>query len=377
VVVGEAAARVRYFVMHKHDWNYLTMPWRLSDEAAIDHSTYVPPKASPNQMVFKMGKPCLDREVFSGRFNRTMPYTWDQNCFRGDRITREKRFGEARMFVLGGSTVEDAQADADTWTTRLKESLANSAVTVVNAGQSGMGSTGAVVSYRRKIRQFSPDVVLYYEAWNEQVDFLQWNQVGNSIASMANAIHDAMYYRSALYTYAVEKYYFVKTGTVAGGATAGLGPLSEQFWTIDEDRLRSNLRQLFEAIRASGAKPVFVTQAVNFPRRWKGIDTMDPVAVRRLIDTLQHDRNYAYNVFEISALNQRLAVQVSRQVAEELRVPVVDILPEMESLGESRRASLFMDLGHLTWQGDEFVGPLIAKKLAGLGIVPQAPRATY
>jgi hypothetical protein len=46
-----------------------------------------------------------------------MPYTWDGNCFRGDSVAQAKPPGEMRLFILGGSTVQSFQPDADMWAT--------------------------------------------------------------------------------------------------------------------------------------------------------------------------------------------------------------------------------------------------------------------
>src|SRR5688572_12826449 len=97
--------------------------------------------ASADRMKFKWVRPCRDREVFSQHYQKTMPFTWDANCFRGDSVTTAKPAGEFRIFVVGGSTVEDAQPDIDMWTRQLKLQLNDPRIKVVNAGQTNMGSS--------------------------------------------------------------------------------------------------------------------------------------------------------------------------------------------------------------------------------------------
>ena len=115
---GEVIVRLRYFFYHKHDWNYVTMPFRVQDIQGLDHAFFkqpddvlfakkpaaptapasgagpapaaaqpaAEPQPSSAQMNFKWHRPCQDREVFSAHYNKPMPYTWDANCFRGDSV---------------------------------------------------------------------------------------------------------------------------------------------------------------------------------------------------------------------------------------------------------------------------------------------------
>jgi len=396
LLTGELVVRVRYFFFHKHDWNYIFMPFRVQDTQALDHAFFKLPEngldaaaakassapapagapppaaaaadssappapgptaaASADQMKFKWLRPCKDREVFSTHYNKPMPYTWDANCFRGDSVTTAKPPGEIRVFVVGGSTVEDAQPDIDTWTMKLKAELADPRVKVINAGQTAMGSNRMTAMYEGKLSLFKPDLVLYYEAWNEQTQFGQLPQIDRQLGLLKNRMHKALHYKSMLYTYLVEKYSFMTTQDV-------------KFWRIDVETLQKNLERLSGVIRHHGARMVFVTQAIRLPRHWKGTDTFDPDAVDRLLDRLKNDKSYAYDTEEISSLNQRLAVFRSIEVLRKKDVPVINILDEIEALGVEGRKPIFVDLGHLTWQGDEFVGKLVGQKLAAMHLM--------
>ena len=119
-----------------------------------------------------------------------------------------------------------------------------------------------------------------------------------------------------------------------------------------------------------GAQFVFITQVTRTPRTWKGVDTFDANALEALLGRLEKDKSYTYNIEEISALNQRLAVARSAELFRRLNVPIINILDEVEALGVEGRKPLFIDLGHLTWQGDHLVGKLVGQKLAALGILP-------
>ena len=405
---AEAVVRLKYFFAHKRDWYYITMPYRLTDTQALTHAFYKQPDAAlaeaaakvtaaaaatpsaqpsakpatasnapaatvvkasaapaataakpSDQMEFKWVRPCRDREVFSEHFHKPMPFTWDANCFRGDSVTTAKLPGEYRVFVVGGSTVEDAQPDVDMWTRKLKEELNDPRIKVVNAGQTNMGSTGMTPMYESRLSIFKPDLLLYYEGWNEQTEFGRLAKVEEQLGAVTNRLHKALHYKSLLYTYLVEKYSFMTNKDV-------------KLWTIDTTQLHANLDRLVRVVRHSGAQFVFVTQVVRIPREWKGVDTFDGDAVEALLNRMRVDKSYVYDTEEISALNQRLAVDRSIELMRRLHVPVINIRDEIEALGPDGRKPLFIDLGHLTWQGDHLVGRLVGEKLKALGILPGA-----
>ena len=311
--------------------------------------------AAKDQMVFTWLTPCVNAMVYSTELRKEMPRTWDENCFRGDRATPQKDPSEYRIVFVGGSTVEDGQSDAEMMTTQFKDVLPptyrGKKTRVINAGKSGFDSRRILDLYKTTLSRFSPDLVLYYEAWNEQpTDIKPRARAGLLIGRFRNRLHQTLYFRSLLYTYLVEKYAFLKTS-------------SDRFWKIDVNVLRRNFVELAREVQSRGGRFVFVTQVVRFSRTWKNVDTFDHDAVDRLLDRLRADRQYVYDVNEISALNQRLAVFYTIDLCREHNIPVINILEPIEALGESGRAELFMDLGHLTVKGDQIVGELIGKRL--------------
>ena len=352
LLAGEGICRVKYFIDHNYNWNYLTAPFRGA-EADVDPVASVGDDGS-SQVQIPWHPWCRDRDVFSTHYQRLMPYTYDDYCFRGDRIARAKSADEFRVFVLGDSTIEDQEPDGDTAVDYLKRALAESydsrRVVMVNAGHRTYGSTKIVALYDDQVSGFNPDLVIYSEAWNEQVDFSQWGQVTDRIADFGGTLHRALYYNSLLYTYLLEEYYFSTLDDV-------------RFWQIDLDRLSNNFLSLARNVQVSGATFVFVTQPTRFPRHHRGIDTFDFDQVSQFLDSLQRDRTYVYDTYEISALNQRLAVARQLQLARSAAIPVVNVLSEVEAVGQERREEMFYDLAHRTWRGNQFIGELIGTKL--------------
>jgi len=374
LLAAETAVRLRYFVAHGYEWAYLTAPFgaarfapankedlfkipeaapAASGAAALSNAT-VQGAGATQQMVIKWSKPCADTMVFSTELQKPMPRTFDENCFRGDRISMAKGPDEYRIIFLGGSAVEDFQSDAEMMTNQFKAAIPptqhGKGITVVNAGRVTFESRRIASYYRQTVSRFSPDLVLYYEAGNEQPRDAQWARVDDRLARFRTDLHKALYYRSMLYTYVLEKFAFLTTS-------------HEHFWKIDPELLRKGWKAVIDEVRSSGARLVFVTQAYRFPRMWKGVDTFDYRAVDVLLDRLKADPQYVYNVTEISALNQRLTVGLTIDMCRRFDVPVLNILDAVEALGETTRAQMFMDLSHMTVEGDKIVGELIASQM--------------
>jgi hypothetical protein len=306
------------------------------------------------QMVFKWRMPCVNQTVYSTELHKEMPRTWNEHCFRGDSVKPQKDPDEYRVIFLGGSTVEDAQSDVEMMTAQVKRALpqrhGEKRITVVNAGRAGFESARILLYWQSHVEAFSPDLIVYYEAWNEQPTDVKWTRVDQRVAAFNNWLHSTLYYRSMLYTYAVEKFAFLTTS-------------NDHFWKIDLNRLRRSFISLASDIQSDGGRFVFVTQVIRFPRLWKGIDTFDYEAVDALLERLRTDRQYAYDVTEISALNQRLAVLYSLNLCREHGIPVINILDQVEAQGDAGRAEMFIDLGHLSVKGDRIVGELIGARL--------------
>jgi len=372
LLAAETTVRLKYFFSpYGRDWTYLTTPIgrgsafaetsapakRRSDAVSLASRE---DEASDDQLVFRWQTPCVNSMVFSPELGKEMPRTWDEHCFRGDRVRPAKNPDEYRVVFLGGSTVEDGQSDAEMMTEQFKRALPPSAsgkrLTVVNAGKANFDSRVIRSYWDSVVKKFSPDLVVYYEAWNEQQGDIKFTgmRVDQGMAAFTRyRLHRMLYYRSMLYTYLVERF------------GLRLAAARNRFWKVDLKQLR-HFVELSRAVRASGARFVFATQIVRFPRVWKGVDTFDYRAVDALLDRLKADRGYSYDVMEISGLNQRLALRYTMELCRQQNIPIADILDPVEALGEPARNELFTDLGHLTVKGDRMVGQLIAKSVGEL-----------
>jgi hypothetical protein len=287
VLAAETSVRLKYFFSpYGRDWTYLTTP---IGRGSVFAATSAPTKtrsaavslasredaASEDQLVFRWQTPCVNSMVFSSELGKEMPRTWDEHCFRGDRVTPAKNPDEYRVVFLGGSTVEDGQSDAEMMTEQFKRALPPSAsgkhVTVVNAGKANFDSRVIRSYWDSVVKKFSPDLVVYYEAWNEQQGDIKFTgmRVDQGMAAFTRyRLHRMLYYRSMLYTYLVERF------------GLRLAAARNRFWKVDLKQLR-HFVELSRAVRATGARFVLATQIVRFPRMWKGVDTVRPPRCRR------------------------------------------------------------------------------------------------
>lgn len=349
---AEATVRVKYFLAHDYDWNYLTTPFVRSAPAPPKGVSFAG-SATVHQIVFQWPKPCVSGQVYSTERNALMPRTWDSNCFRGDHVVAQKDAAEYRIVFLGGSTVQDYQSDEEMMTAQAKRSLRpdrqGKRITVVNAGVAGFNSRDILHYYRSKVGAFAPDLILYYEAWNEMPrDVKPMSAADRTLRTLNGWLHKALHYRLMLYTYLIEKRAFREAS-------------KQHFWKLDVNVVRDHFTALVDEIRDHGVKFVFVTQVVDWPRMWKGVDTFDWHAVDALLDRLRADPSYRWDIREISALNQRLALFYELELCRVKDVPIVNILEPVEAVGDAGRAELFMDGIHLTVKGDRVVGALIGR----------------
>lgn len=362
----EVACRLKFFFLHNMDWNYITAPFRVGDIDTLDHGFYMPPiseskeagkeKSAEGQIKVKWPRPCRDTKVYSEIQGKNMPYTYDKFCFRGDRIEFGKDSSEFRIFVLGGSTVQDLMCDQEMMTNQVKMAFPSfykgRHVKVINAGHMTYGSTEILDLYRRKIKHFFPNIVLYHEAWNEQRPYNRLFSIDNAIEQFNNKIQLSLSYKSMLYTYLVEKYHFVI-----------MKNKRLRFWMIDLPKLKNNLLALNQEVLHCKGKFIFITQPIRMPRFYSEVDTFNYRDIIKRLNSLRKDRNYNYNCEEIGALNQRLGVFYSLEICRQYNIPYINILDQFESLSNHERDIMFIDYGHKSAQGNSLAGKLIADNL--------------
>jgi lysophospholipase L1-like esterase len=92
--------------------------------------------------------------------------------FRGDPIVLEKRPGAFRIFAIGGSTtlgVANPYAESYPFLLQslLQERHPGVTIEVQNAGSAWYTTAHDLVAYEIEVRQYRPDVVIFFEAIND------------------------------------------------------------------------------------------------------------------------------------------------------------------------------------------------------------------
>lgn len=110
--------------------------------------------------------------------------------FRGPEISKEKAPDVIRIFVIGGSTTFGVGSTSDHTTIPgyLQQLFDNAdlsyQIEVVNAGVPAMHSASEVKLVKEKIIEFSPDILVVYDGWNEVYhDFSIYNETSKNLSS--------------------------------------------------------------------------------------------------------------------------------------------------------------------------------------------------
>jgi lysophospholipase L1-like esterase len=224
---------------------------------------------------------------------------------------------------------------------RLGEALrarASRPVDVLNAGASGQRLEGIDRQLPRWIPQSRPDMVIYYEGYNNAYD----NIVGR--------FHDTwgwltfrLYYGSMLYTYLVEKIALYKR------------TWEDAFFT-EQALFAAEIPRFVERLRGAGEVPVFALQALSSPPgpQLARLDLKDRAAVRRFIVQTAGPR------ISLRAAQAHVLIEEVRRAGSRLAVTVIDPRPTFQERASER---LFCNEVHLSDRGHLALAEVIAEHL--------------
>lgn len=227
---GEIACRVKYYRLHGKDIFYMVTPLlKVGQTHKTEHGLFLPESVAQKYDVSvrdypawantNYGRPCLDQMAYSGCLDDFLPVSYNSFCWRAPEITVEKPAGTVRIMVAGGSTLENVYLpDADLATTHLSALLnddkgLDKRFEVINTGHTAYDCARIRQMFNAKAVIFNPDILLYMEAFNEQVEALAFFQVEQQMLELADKpligwLQKRFYLRSMLFTYMVEKYYY-------------------------------------------------------------------------------------------------------------------------------------------------------------------------
>ena len=367
VFAGEVACRVKYFRLHGKDIFYMVTPLiKVGQTHKSEHGLFLPESIAdkygvdardyPGWANTNYDRPCLDQMAFSGCRDDYLPMSYNSFCWRAPEITVEKPAGTVRIMTAGGSTMENVYLpDADLATTQLSALLNDNKGTankyeVINTGHTAYDCASINQMLNAKAFIFEPDILLYVEAFNEQVEALAFFQVEQQMMELAGKpmigwLQRRFYLRSMLYTYMVEKYYY--------------GQRENQIAFYQEAPSTACFIKTIEDCRAAKVEFVYVTQPVNLPLVAEdGADLTDKATLRRLAGQYYTRAQDAPQDRRLTAMargiNQRLINCVQTDICRQMGVPVIELLENFEQHRDAGE-SLFTDIIHRTCEGEKLL----------------------
>jgi len=302
--------------------------------------------------------------------------------YRGPPFAVPKPAGVRRVVVLGGSAAFDIHAaDGADWPRQLEgrlRALGHADVEVINAGVPGNATWDMLGRLAGEIWMFEPDLVVFYEAWNDIKAFgtitpehsllrtvappktikadgvlLVWNpfiEYGGRVDRWL--CHSQLYVRlrTGFLRWRLGKLGPEGRQPPEGAALTQVPPWGPRQYELD-------LHLLAAAARAAGALPVLLTQA-----RLAAPD--NGAAARGRL-------GYDYVGLSHAALLDAFAAcdAAVRRVSASARVPMLDVSARL-----SGRPELFVDHVHTTPAGSTALADAVAEFLAPLLAAPAGQR---
>jgi lysophospholipase L1-like esterase len=271
--------------------------------------------------------------------------------FGDDEFAREKRPGVVRIACLGSSTTEGGNplGAAGSYPHFLNEALARKArdVEVMNFGMSGWTTAEALVHYVLVVQDYAPDVVLVHEAVND-VDPRNWPGFRGDYSHYRRSwkdVHFSLPYRLLVRLSDAFAAHEMRKADAFGLQAVVVQPPQGPFAFADgrlppetAEPFRRNVKTIAELVRVRGGVPVFVTMPYDAARA-----EALPVYKAGIDD---HNR-------------------ILRELAGESVGALVD-LDALARQDATRLGSAFIDLVHLTPEGNRWKAERIAEALPAL-----------
>jgi len=355
LLLGESACRIKYYREHEDGLPYLLAPllWKNKDDVIN-----IP-------QVIRVNAP-RDTSIYSPCRGENLPQTYHEvNGFqwRGRAFQPLKAAGTYRILTVGGSTVESRNnADEETWSAQL-ESLLNDSTTagvryeVINGGKVGYNSESVLLHLQNYGFALKPDMVIYYEAYNDVSKGLLDKKIGLLGRSTFGWLHRRLYFSSMLYTYLVQKWHYRQADRMLSGGNSGRSG--------EETRLiEQGMQKIIQACRERSILFVYVRQAIDFPL---AADSLDLTGRATLESLLSGSLKYGPELQKLAGsddfpLKQRLVNAIQTGFCRSQGVPVIDPLPALDS-ARTEGQHLYTDIVHKTCFAERILARVIRENL--------------
>ena len=359
---AELVVRLRYFLVHNHDVRYFLVPF--SERPGTPPPDIFRVHSQPGQ--FSHRDSCTGREI---------AFVQNTQGGRGPEWTRKKA-GIVRIIAFGGSTTYGVNNPAEaTWPSLLEQELRRTIdrpVEVLNGGRPG-AKVDDLLARLPEWLQYHPDTLIFYEGVNSTPPLAPWHPdaaVGRFHSAGWGSVASGLYFRSMLYTYLVEKFYY-HLATHQGiqpddalerryGYTAALG------------HFQSTLSRVIHTLKGHQIAPVLVLQLTRMETA-PGLRTLDIGSERAIRDfLLRAAASKSPDKLQQLHLVGSYAVQVFqeavRRTGEAEDVQVIDPRSTFEARQgpqslEHTDTSLFCDGFHLNDGGNVLLAQTIAAEL--------------
>jgi len=288
--------------------------------------------------------------------------------FRSPEIPKTPPAGCERWMFLGASETFGEPSVANTeYPAKLRSLLDLSSCTeIVNTAFPGLGPPFLPAYYRAAVAQYAPTKVFFYPSTHLYLGGLQGRKKpptppvtpnaapipvkpAISLAAIVNSsrvlerLHDSLHMPGFIQKRRLEKW-------IANAAANK--PDDWRFAQVPDERLEfmlEDLRELIDAIRASGAEPILMTHAIRATYPPRAEDRSDLFAMRAYVPQASE---------EVLAEFEYIADDKLRELAAATNARLIDVARLMDG-----KRDRFIDLVHFSSQGHADVAQLIKNEM--------------
>ena len=318
------------------------MPWKKIRKAVDSEFPYV--IGRPGRYV---------HQTTDGRGNPvTVPYTMNSHGLRSKEFSAKKPLGVYRVIAIGGSSVAGIESpDDQTWPaileTKLQRKYPNRKFEVINAGFGSTHTKQHLGLFRNELLQYEPDMIIYYEAWNEAGFGQGPDPTPPPSAWMRPLNRTSAFFsqHSMLYLTAFEKTKKIRSGKPLSGFL-----YKEAGRKLHKDRLR----QMIQISRKRGIQVVFVLQPLAPAHGLKeflsgmNADQLEELTLKSLLPD-----------FYRRIILQKVFLAQLVELSKEFNLPLLNPLRLFEEKMD-QGAFLFVDHVHLTPAGNRVLANFIS-----------------
>ncbi len=277
--------------------------------------------------------------------SKKLGITYNSHGFRGLEFQTEKPPGTVRIFCTGGSSTFSSECpDGATYADQLavlfkKRNGTGINYEVINAGFAGYNTDNIIPLIKTRLTHLAPDTITVCEAFN---DIGRMTLILDSFwkRTFWNG-HRLLFQRSLLYTDLL----------LLGGRRGIESAARAAYSSVRQNEYAENLITISRAIRAAGAKPVFILQPVLLAGQ-----AADKTSLSHMVDRNEGASLEKEFLQTISGLHHTF-LNIMKDVAHGENVLLVD--PRRAFMDHDNTPSLFYDYLHLSPAGSKLMAQVL------------------